>query len=261
MALDPTRPHPARMYDAYLGGKDNYQADRDAVDRVLEVFPHVREMARTNREFMQRVTRYLAESGIRQFLDIGTGIPTEPNLHQIAQTVAPDTRVVYCDNDPLVLTHARALMTGTPEGAVAYLDADFNNPTAILAAPELHETLNLTQPVAVSLIALLHFIPDDPYETVATLMDAVPPGSVLVISHATPDFDPDSIAEAERIYRESGLTPRARSREEISEFFRDLELLDPGIVPPHRWRNNGIEHPAGTDARVSFYAAVGRKRI
>jgi hypothetical protein len=249
------------MYDLFLGGKDNYAADRNAVDKVLQVFPHAPEMARTNRAFMRRVTRWLADRGIRQFLDIGTGIPTEPNLHQIAQEIAPASRVVYVDNDPIVLTHARALMTGTSEGRTAYIDADAADPAAILRAPDLRDTFDLTEPIGVSLLALLHFIPDDraPYQIVSTLMDAVAPGSYLVMSHATADFDPESIAKAVRVYQQNGLTPQVRSHREFARFFDGLDMIEPGIVPPHRWHPDSIEPAAGKDARVSFYAAVGRK--
>ncbi|MEU7631853.1 SAM-dependent methyltransferase [Nocardia sp. NPDC049220] len=256
------RPNIARMYDALLGGKDSYQADRDAVVQVLKVFPSAPVMARTNRAFMHRAIGYLARDwGIRQFLDIGTGFPTELNLHQVAQEVAPESRVVYVDNDPTVLVHARALLISHPAGHVDYIAADATFPADILTAPELLATLDLSEPVAVSLIALLHFIPDDrdPYGLVRALMDAVVPGSVLVISHATPDFDPDGVAAAVEIYHRNGLTSKVRTHNDIMAFFDGLELIDPGIVPPHRWRPAGIEPAAGMDAKASLYAGLAVK--
>ena len=203
VGIDTTKPHSARMYDFYLGGKDNYRADREAVVEVEKWFPTVRLCARTNREFMQRATMYLArERGIRQFLDIGTGIPTAPNLHQIAQAVSPDTRVVYVDNDPLVLAHARALLTSSPEGRTAYLSADAANPRAILDSPVLNDVLDLSQPVALSMIAVLHFLADDaaPHDVVSTLTAALAPGSYLVMTHLTADYDPVGIEQAVGVY-------------------------------------------------------------
>lgn len=247
------------MYDYFLGGKDHYPADEQAAEALLAVWPGLQVAAQVNRAFMRRSTEYLArEKGIRQFLDIGTGIPTEPNLHQIAQEVAPESHVVYTDNDPLVLTHARALMSGTPQGRTAYLHADATDPAAILASAEVRETLDLSEPVAVSLIALLHFIEHDAEKIVATLVDALAPGSYLTICTATADFDPEQVATAREIYRARGITAQDRTRDEVAKFFDGLELLDPGVVPPHRWRPN-IEPPASYDAKVSCYAAVARK--
>lgn len=247
------------MYDWYLGGKDNYDVDREAGQKVLDVFPSVSVAAHVNREFMQRAIRFLADEGIRQFLDIGTGIPTQPNVHQVAQAVTPDARVVYVDNDPLVLAHARALMSG----ATAYVDADVTTPEAILSHPDLRGTLDLKQPVAVSLVALLHFIPDDrkPLEIIGRLMDAVPSGSYLVISHATTDFQPEVFAEIERIYHGNGMAAQFRSRAGVAAFFEGLELVKPGLVVPHLWRPTtptDVDSTLGAD--VSFYAGVARKR-
>jgi SAM-dependent methyltransferase len=262
-AVDPVQPTAARIYDYFLGGRDNYEVDRQAAAQVEAVFPSVGLMARTNRDFMHRATRWLArEAGIRQFLDIGVGIPTEPNLHQIAQEIAPDARVVYVDNDPVVLAHARALMGGTEQGRTAYIEADVTIPAMILDAPELRETLDLSRPVALSMIALFHFIPDDraPYRIVSTLLDALAPGSYLVMSHATADFDPQAVSKAVRIYRAGDVTPQVRSRNEFEKFFRGLELVEPGVIPPHRWRpDNDIEPSPSMDASVSVYAAVARK--
>ncbi|MFI5778658.1 SAM-dependent methyltransferase [Nocardia sp. NPDC051570] len=256
-----TQPHSARMYDYFLGGKDNYAADRLAAEEVLKVWPTIKVAATVNRAFMRRSTRFLADAGIRQFLDIGTGIPTEPNLHQIAQEITPESRVVYVDHDPIVLAHARALMTTTPEGATAYLEADATDPESILASPELTEILDLSEPVGLSLIALLHFIETGAEEIVHTFLDALAPGSYLVICAATADFDPAQIATVREIYRARGITAQDRTREEFATLFQGLDLVDPGIVPPHRWRPDGItEVPDSYDASVSCYAGVARKK-
>ncbi len=257
-------PHSARMYDYFLGGKDNYQADRDAAEKALREFPAVRLTARTNREFVRHATRYLAGQGVRQFLDIGTGIPTEPNLHQVAQGLAPESRVVYVDNDPLVLSHARALLSGTPDGRTAYVEADAGDPASILSAPELLETLDLSQPVAVSLMALLHFVPGDVHEIVRTLMEPLAPGSYLAISHVTTDFDdsptdPDGMMRLLQVYIDRGIHVSPRSRAEVERLFDGLELVEPGIEVIHRWRTPGIEHPRGHDKKVSLYGGVGKK--
>ncbi|WP_258081168.1 SAM-dependent methyltransferase [Nocardia nova] len=257
---DATQPAAARMYDYYLGGKDNYAVDREAAAEVEKHYPSVSIMARTNRDFMHRSVRWLtAEAGIDQFLDIGTGIPTEPNLHQIAQEIIPDTRVVYVDNDPIVLAHARALLTSS-NGRTAYIDADVRRVHDILDAPQLRETLDLSRPVALTMIALMHFVPDTAgaYEAVNTVLSMLPRGSYLVMSQATADFDPVAIGEAVRIYTQRGLTPQVRTQAEFSRFFDGLELVEPGVVPPHRWRA-GIEPPQSLDAEVNFYAAVARK--
>ncbi|MGW5107435.1 SAM-dependent methyltransferase [Nocardia sp. NPDC004123] len=257
-------PHSARMYDYFLGGKDNYEADRDAAEKALQEFPAVRVTARTNREFMRHATRYLAGQGITQFLDIGTGIPTEPNLHQVAQELAPDSRVVYVDNDPLVFAHARALLVSSPEGRTAYVQADAARPLDILEAPELRETLDLSQPVAVSLMALLHFVPGDVHEIVQTLMQPLAPGSYLAISHVTTDFDdgdsdPDGMARLLQVYIDRGIPVRPRTRAEVERLFDGLELVPPGVEVIHRWRSEGIDHPPGHDKVVSLYGAVGKK--
>jgi O-methyltransferase involved in polyketide biosynthesis len=257
-------PHSARMYDYFLDGKDNYEADRAAAEKALQQFPAVRVTARTNREFMRHVTRYLAGQGVRQFLDIGTGIPTEPNLHQVAQELAPESRVVYADNDPIVLTHARARLISTPEGRTAYVQADAADPESILAAPELRDTLDLSQPVAVSLMALLHFVPGDVYEVVNTLMKPLAPGSYLAISHVTTDFDdgaddPNGMMRLLQVYIDRGIPVQPRTRAEVGRFFDGLELVEPGVEVIHRWRHEGIQHPRSHDKRVSLYGAVGKK--
>ncbi len=254
--------HTARVYDFWLGGKDNYPADRQAGLQAEEVFPTVRHCARQNREFMRRATRTLArELGIRQFLDIGTGLPTEPNLHQAVQEVHADARVVYVDNDDLVLAHARALMAGTPEGRTAYIPGDLRKPEEILSASAFRDTIDMSQPVAVTLIAVLHFIEDPfhPYEIVKTLMSEMPAGSVLALTHATPDFGPH-MAAVQDIYHASGMPGRIRTRAEILPFFDGLEMLEPGLTTPHGWRPEGTEPPESWDEQVQFYAGVAVKR-
>ncbi|ABD11216.1 methyltransferase [Frankia sp. CcI156] len=256
-------PNSARMYDYYLGGKDNFPADREAAEQVLAAFPQAWTVAHENRGFLRRATRFLAaEAGIRQFLDIGTGIPTSPNLHEIAQSVAPDTRVVYADNDPVVLAHARALLTTSPEGATAYLDADLRDPEKILGSAEVRATVDLSRQVGLSLIAILHFLLDDhdPYGIVKTLLDALPAGSFLALTHATADFAPAEADRAAAIYRDRGIPAQARSRAEVERFFTGLDLVDPGVVVAHRWHPDA-PNTAGdpTDAEVSCYAAIARK--
>ena len=256
------QPHSARMYDYYLGGKDNFPADRAAAEQVLESFPHTRIAARENRAFMARAARYLAaEVGIRQFLDIGTGIPTSPNLHEVAQEVAPESRVLYADNDPIVLTHARALLTSTREGRTGYLDADLREPRSILDSAELAETLDLSRPVALSLIAVLHFFPDsdDPHGILRQLLEPLPSGSYVAITSATPDFAPRVWARISEIYREQGINGQLRTREQFTRFFDGLDLVDPGVTPVHHWRPDGDLPAALTDAQVSVYGAVARK--
>src|SRR5689334_17353852 len=194
VVIDTSKPHPARMYDWYLGGKDNYPVDEEMGRQMLALDPRVPVMARVNRAFMHRATRWLAQNGVRQFLDIGTGIPTEPNLHQIAQAVAPDARVVYCDNDPIVLAHAAALLRSSDRGVTEYLQADVRDPDAILDGAR--KILDFDRPVALSLVALLHFVPDadGAHELVGRLLSELPSGSHLMVTHATADFTPEESA-------------------------------------------------------------------
>jgi hypothetical protein len=263
--IDTSKPHSARMYDYYLGGKDHFDVDRHAAERVAVAYPGIFVCARENRAFMHRATRVLArEHGIRQWLDIGTGIPTEPNLHQVAQAIVPQARVVYADNDPLVLKYAETLMRSAPEGRTTYIEADANEPDALLNAPELSEVLDLTQPVALSLNALLHFITDaqDPYGLVGRLMGALPSGSALAISHCTPDFDPATWAKVTQIYTSGGTPVQFRSKDDFARFFEGLDLLEPGISVGHRWcPEAGESRPEEeiTDATVSLWAGVAIK--
>lgn len=266
--IDTSRPHSARMYDYYLGGKDNFDVDKAAAAKVAEAYPGIFVCAQQNRAFMHRATRALArDHGIRQWLDIGTGIPTEPNLHQVAQSLVPEARVVYADNDPLVLKYAATLMRSTREGRTAYIHADVNDPESILTAPELGQVLDLTRPVALSLNALLHFVPDaqEPYAIVDHLMSAFPSGSALAVTHCTPDFDPDTWAKVTDIYTGGGTPVQFRAKEEVARFFHGLNLLEPGIVVGHRWHPEYADEAAQaeaenlTDAEVSLWAGVGIK--
>ncbi|MFD3733017.1 SAM-dependent methyltransferase [Streptomyces sp. NPDC058632] len=258
--IDTSKPHTARMYDWYLGGKDNYPVDEAMGRQMLTLDPRVPVMARVNRAFMQRATRWLAGQGVRQFLDIGTGIPTEPNLHQVAQEIAPDARVVYCDNDPIVLAHAGALLRGTDEGVTEYLQADVREPQSILEGAR--KILDFDRPVAVSLIALLHFIPDEDgaHELVGRLLADLPSGSYLVISHATSDFTPEESKAATEKLKAAGVTLALRSREEFTRLFDGLELVEPGVGVPQLWHPElGEPVPGQDDGVIPGYGAVGRK--
>lgn len=258
--IDTSKPHPARMYDWFLGGKDNYPIDEQMARQLLAVDARGRDMARVNRAFMHRATRWLAENGIRQFLDIGAGIPTEPNLHQIAQQTAPDARVVYCDNDPIVLAHAAALLRSTPEGATEYIQADARRPEVILEAAG--KVLDFDQPIALSLLALLHFLDDEDgaAELVDRLVDQLAPGSYLILSQTTGDFDPEGAAKAAAMYKARGMTLRPRSRAELTAFFHGLELVDPGVSLSADWHpelGEVIDVPG--DEPIPGYAGVARK--
>jgi hypothetical protein len=257
-------PHSARIYDYFLGGKDNYPADRMAAEQILRSGPNTRISAQANRAFLHRVTRHLAGTvGIRQFLDIGTGIPTSPNLHELAQGIAPDAKVVYVDHDPIVLAHARALLVSKPEGKTAYLHADLREPEKILTSPTLLETLDLSEPIALSVIAIFHFVPDtdDPLGLVRQYLDALPSGSHLAITHVTPDFAPEEARQVTEIYRARGIPLQARTRAEVHRFFDGLELLEPGIQVVHRWRpDNPADVDAASDAQINLYGGLARKK-
>lgn len=259
--IDTSKPHPARMYDAYLGGRDNYAADREAVRQILRDFPEVRAIARANRGFMQRAVRFLAgEAGIRQFIDIGTGIPSAGNVHEVAGQVAPGARVVYVDNDPIVHVHANALLTGS--GTTAIVLADLHDPSAILAHPKVRELIDFSQPVALLLVAILHFIAegDDPVAIVATLRDALPPGSYLALSHGTADFHPPGVAgQAATAYEHATAPLVLRTFDQVSAFFGGFELMAPGLVQALLWRPDGKPPRPRDLARLGIYAGVGRK--
>ncbi|WP_309238789.1 SAM-dependent methyltransferase [Actinoplanes aureus] len=259
-SINSSVPHPARRYNYWLGGKDNFQADRDAGEAIAAVFPHIRTAARENRAFLQRAVRWLtAEAGIRQFLDIGTGLPTADNVHEVAQRIAPQSRVVYVDNDPLVLAHARALLNSSEQGATAYIEADVRNPESILDDPAVRDTLDMSQPLALLMVALLHFIPDDddPYAIVKRLVSALPAGSYLVLSHVTYDpLDPDTIARLDAANQNSGPPFRPRTEAEVARFFEGLHLIDPGIVSLSDWRADPGPRP--TAAEAAGYGATAR---
>ncbi|SEL49046.1 S-adenosyl methyltransferase [Streptacidiphilus jiangxiensis] len=239
--LHTDRPQSARMYDYLLGGKTNFAPDREIAAKALEAFPGLRDVIRAGRAFLGRAAGFLAEQGVDQFLDIGSGIPTSPNLHEIVQEVNPAARIVYVDNDPIVLAHTRALLNSTPEGRIDFLAADLRAPKAILDHPCLSgpdPALDLTRPVGLVLSAVVHFVADedDPYGIVRTLLDALPSGSWLVLSHATADASPDQVDRAGSAYRGGGVGIRPRSREEFARFAEGLEPVEPGIVPPGEWR-------------------------
>jgi hypothetical protein len=260
--VDVSRPHPARMYDYYLGGKNHYAADREVADKVLAGAPSARTGPRENRAFLGRAVRFLtAEVGIRQFLDIGTGLPTTENVHEVAQRVAPSSRVVYVDNDPLVLAHARALLTSSPEGRTAYIQADLRDPAAILSDPAARAILDFNQPIALMLVAILHFIPDEfrPAEILATLLDALPSGSYLVASQVSMEDNPALIGNAMSAYQAAGLPAQARDSDEFARLaFAGLELVPPGVVLVSEWRPE-TDAPRPTPAELSLYGGVGRK--
>jgi O-methyltransferase involved in polyketide biosynthesis len=251
--------HPARVYDYWLGGKDNFEADRVAGEETIAAYPAIRASARANRAFLARSVRYLAaEAGIRQFLDIGTGLPTASNTHEVAQSIAPESRIVYVDNDPLVLSHARALLTSSPEGVTAYLDADLRNTDQILE--HAAETLDLTKPVAIMLLAILHYLPDlnEAQRVVARLVSAVPSGSYLTISHAASDISPDEMAEMIRRMNKHLAEGNhvGRTHDVVAQFFDGLDLLEPGVVKVTEWRPESAMQAEGP---TSLWGGVARK--
>jgi hypothetical protein len=260
VAIDTSKAHQSRIYDYWLGGKDNFAVDREAAEQALAAYPGLRGGVRAQRAFLGNAVRYLAgTAGVRQFLDIGTGIPTASNTHEVAQAVAPDARIVYVDNDPIVLAHARDLLTGGRPGTTSYLDADLRDTETILTTGAA--LLDFRQPVAVLLIGVLQLIPDsdDPHGIVARLMGAVPSGSWLAVFHPASDILADEIGEAaRRVNMRSVNTTTLRSRGEVERFFDGLELIEPGLVQVHRWRP-GSEAP-DTGDEVAGYAGLARKR-
>jgi hypothetical protein len=249
----------ARIYDYWLGGKDNFKVDRDAAEAMIQQYPDIVAGVRMNRAFLGRAIHYLAaEVGIRQFLDIGTGLPSVNNTHEVAQRAAPGSRIVYVDNDPIVLSHAKALLTSTPEGACAYIDADIRNPGQILQ--EAAGTLDFSQPVAVCLIMILQFVPDedDPWKITRALMDAVPAGSYLVIAHPASDVDQEVAPALRQLSTRMGRTRALpRSHPEVLRFFDGLEMVEPGLVQLHRWRSGtGV---TDTGRNLAAYGGVGHK--
>ncbi|MGW1379613.1 SAM-dependent methyltransferase [Streptomyces sp. NPDC002446] len=266
--IDTSRPHPARMYDYYLGGWDNYEVDRVAAERVIEVHPQVRLSARANRAFLRRAVRELVDGGIRQIIDIGTGIPTSPNTHEVARETAPDTRVVYADNDPIVATHAGARLTNTEH--TGFVLGDVRDPKAILDHPTVRELIDFDRPVALLLVAVLHFVRDDedPAGLVAALAEALPAGSHLVLSHATDEpyeayeqGRTDEVARAgvQDVYKSATATLNLRSKASIERLFGPFALLAPGVVRVPLWRPDGEVPGAEELNNTIFYGAVGRK--
>jgi S-adenosyl methyltransferase len=261
--IDTTVAHQARIYNYLLGGKDNFAVDREAADRAIEAFPGLAVWARNNRAFLGRAVRYLvAEAGVHQFLDIGTGLPTANNTHEVAQRIEPTARVCYVDNDPIVLTHARALLTSHPAGVTDYVHASFQNPDRILG--EAARMLDFSQPIAVMLLAILHVIAasddpsKDPYQIVSRVMDAMPAGSFLVISHPASDIYPEQAAEIARRFNQrlGSVQSAGRSQEEVARFFTGLDLVPPGLVTTPQWRPEPGSLPADPDPA---YAGVARK--
>lgn len=259
MQINTAVTHSARFWNYLLGGRDNYAVDREAAEQILVLIPGLRETVRAERRFLIRAVGYLAgEAGIRQFLDIGTGLPTANNTHEVAQGCAPQSRIVYVDNDPLIMAHARALLTSTPEGATDYVHADVREPDTILE--EAARTLDLTQPVGLMLLGILNFITDtdEAHAIVNRLLAALPSGSYLVISHPSPEIDGEAMREAMRLWNESGAAPIvARSRQQLISFFDGLELLEPGVVSCSLWRPDPSE--IGVPAEVFHFSGVGRK--
>jgi O-methyltransferase involved in polyketide biosynthesis len=254
-AIDTTVPHSPRIWNYWLGGRDNYAVDREAGDQYREVFPGIADVARMSRAFLIRAVRYLAgEAGVRQFLDVGTGLPTADNTHEVAQRVAPESRIVYADNDPLVLAHARALLSSKPEGACEYLDADVRDPAAILAAAG--GLLDFTQPVALMLMGIMgHFTDEEAYPIVSRLLDGLPSGSHFALYDGADTNE--AFSQAQQGYNESGAVPyHLRSPGQFARFFEGLELVEPGVVPVPQWRPDS--DPAGQP--VYSYCGVGRKR-
>jgi hypothetical protein len=260
--IDISRAHSARMYDYYLGGKNNFAADSEAAEKVIQIWP-ARIAAREGRKFLGRTVRYLAaEAGITQFLDIGTGLPTANPVHEVAQAVTPSARVVYVDNDPLVLAHARALLTSSPEGRTAYIHADLRDPESILNDPVTQSVLDFNRPIALMLVAVVHFVLDEdkPAELIKTLVDALPSGSYVVASHITMEHNPDALAAGQRAYRGAGVSAQARDSAHFAELaFAGLDLMPPGVVLVSEWRPDD-DGPRPSPAEVSFYGGVARKR-
>ncbi|NLU73242.1 SAM-dependent methyltransferase [Streptomyces sp. HNM0575] len=258
--IDTTTPHPARMYDYYLGGMDNYAVDREAAERVLGHAPFIRPTAQGNRVFHHRAVRTVVKQGIRQIIDIGTGIPTSPNTHEVAKAVAPDTRVVYVDNDPIVATYAGAKLTNS--GNAGFVLGDLREPDALLDAPVTRELIDFREPVALTLCAVVHFIVDDegPREILSALTSRLAEGSCLVLSHITADFDEaDEMAQASSVYKNSTAQLIARGHDEVLSYFDGFELLEPGLVKPPLWRPDG---PVPSEEELvdhRGYAGVGIK--
>lgn len=253
--IDTSRPHPARIYDYLLGGKDHYEVDQRAGDRLVGTAPEVRAGLRANRAFMRRAVRYVVARGVRQVLDIGTGLPTSPNVHEVAQALAPDVRVAYVDNDPIVAAHANALLSSS--GTTSVMLGDLRDPRSVLDNPEVRRTIDFDEPVALLLVAVLHFLTDaeDPAGAVATLRDALAPGSFLVLSHATGDFADRTAAQA--VYSSATATLNLRSRAGVERFFDGFDLVEPGLTQVPFWRPDGPPEPGAGE--IGVYGGVARR--
>ncbi|CAL9356185.1 SAM-dependent methyltransferase [Streptomyces albus] len=253
--------HSARVYDYILGGKNHYEADVAAGDAMVEVWPALPAHMRANRAFMLRASRCLArEHGVRQFLDIGTGLPTSPNLHEVVQEVAPAARVVYVDHDPIVLNYAQALLASTPQGRTTYIEADMRDPDAILGAAGFRDTLDLDEPVALLVIGMLHFIHpgDDDQGLIRRLLDPLPSGSWLAATVGTADFAPQEVGRVAERYAAEGMPMHLRTHAEASAFFDGLEMIEPGLVQVHKWRPDPDDERV-RDEDIAMYGAVARK--
>jgi S-adenosyl methyltransferase len=255
--VETDRPSVARLYDFFLGGHHNYAADRELGRRLLQVEPNARHIVKENRAFLGRAVSYLTQAGITQFIDLGSGIPTQENVHEIAQRGNAEARVIYVDNDAGVIAHSRHLLRGNP--LVSIINADLRNPAAVVTHPEVGRLIDLSQPVGLLMVTVLHFVPDsqDPYGVVARFADALAPGSFLAISHATRDSAPDTATKVEELYQNAATSAHTRTAEEIGQFFTGFELVEPGLVYLPLWRHDGVvpEHPE----QIWFYAGVGRK--
>jgi len=255
--VETDKPSVARLYDFFLGGHHNYAADRELGRRILQVEPNARYIVTENREFLGRAVSYLTQVGIQQFIDLGSGIPTQENVHEIAQRGNSEARVIYVDNDAGVIAHSRHLLRGNP--LVSIIKADLRNPAAVVTHPEVGRLIDFSQPVGLLMVTVLHFVPDheDPYGIVARFAEALAPGSFLAISHATRDSSPDTATKVEELYKHAATSAHTRTAEEIGRFFTGFELVEPGLVYLPLWRYEGQEpdHPE----RAWFYAGVGRK--
>jgi len=260
--IDITTPHSSRVYDYWLGGKDNFAADRKLADRIAGFLPILPAKARANRAFLGRAVRYLAEvQGIRHFLDIGAGLPTARNTHEVAQEIAPDARVLYVDNDPMVVAHARALIDGPGPGQTGFVLADRRDPDSILHHPAFTATLDITEPVGVLMLAVLMHLDswEHSYGAVSRLLTQLPTGSCVAVTHLTADFDPDGVARLVAASQQQGTTVTARTRREVKQFFAGLELVPPGVVPVTSWRPDGRVPGEDKLAGTYSFAGIGRK--
>jgi hypothetical protein len=246
------------MYNYWLGGKDNFAADRALADKVVQAVPSTRQMTWENRHFVTRAAAFMASQGVDQFLDIGTGIPVTPNLHETVQATVPTARVVYVDNDPIVLVHARALMASSPDGALAYVDSDLRHPERLLDDPQLRRVLDLRRPVGLTLVAVLMLLSDadDPWRLVSVLRDAVPSGSYLALTHPSGDFDAAAMDRVRAVATGAAATFQPRSRHQVARFFGDWQPVEPGLVPVKTWRP---DHEVNDPESAYYWAGVARK--